>query len=122
MPLRIVLAAVALVAAACRDEPAPRPPGAAVGDPTAGVAAIEVYGCGACHSIPGVEGADSLVAPPLHSWSERSFIAGTLPNDLPNLVSWIQDPDAVEPGTAMPDLGVSDADARDIAAYLLTLD
>lgn len=124
MPLRVATAvfAAAIAVAGCRQDPAPRPPGASVGDPTAGALAIDAYGCGACHSIPGIEDADSFVGPPLHNWSERSFIAGTLPNDLPNLVAWIQDPDGVEPDTAMPDLGVSEADARDIAAYLLTLD
>lgn len=117
-----VLLAAAALATACRDAPEPRPPGAAVGDVRAGAAAIESYGCGSCHTIPGVPGADSLVGPPLTSWSERSFIAGTLPNTHENLVIWISDPDAVRPGTAMPDLDVSPADAQDIAAYLLDID
>lgn len=117
----VVVAVIALVGAGCRDDPAPRPPGADVGDPAAGAEAIEAYGCGACHRIPDVRRADSLVGPPLDGWGHRTFIAGTLANDLDNLVIWIQDPDSVEPGTAMPDLGVTDADARDIAAYLLAL-
>lgn len=117
----VVVAALALVAAGCRDDPSPRPPGADVGDPAAGAQAIEAYGCGACHTVPGVRRADSLVGPPLTGWGHRTFIAGTLANDFENLVRWIQDPDSVEPGTAMPDVGVTDADARDIAAYLLSL-
>lgn len=121
-----VAAALAIVLAgllgACRSEPVPRPPGAAAGDPRAGALAIDAYGCGSCHTVPGIDGADSRLAPPLTDWRERSFIAGSLPNDLPNLVAWIQDPQEIEPGTAMPDLGVSSADATDIAAYLLTLD
>lgn len=116
-----LLMAAALVAA-CREAPAPRPPGADVGDVRAGAVAIESYGCGSCHTIPGIRGADSLVGPPLTSWSERSFIAGVLPNTQQNLVSWISDPDAVRPGTAMPDLDVSPADAQDIAAYLLDIE
>lgn len=116
-----VVVALALVVTGCRDDPQPRPPGADVGDPAAGAAAIQAYGCGACHTVPGVRGADSLVGPPLTGWGHRTFIAGTLANDLENLVVWIQDPDSVEPGTAMPDLDVTDADARDIAAYLLSL-
>ncbi|MCO8125789.1 c-type cytochrome [Acidimicrobiia bacterium EGI L10123] len=126
MPLRRraigpAVAAAILLVAGCRDDPTPRPPGADVGDPAAGADAIEAYGCGACHRIPGIRRADSLVAPPLEGWGHRTFIAGTLANDLENLVRWIRDPDSVEPGTAMPDLGVTDADARDIAAYLLSL-
>lgn len=123
LPVRLAagVSGVALLLAGCRDDPAPRPPGTDVGDPAAGATAIEAYGCGACHAIPGVRGADSLVAPPLDGWGHRSFIAGAVANDFDNLVAWIQDPDTVEPGTAMPDVGVTDADARDIAAYLLDL-
>ena len=116
-----VVAVAALVLTGCRDDPAPRPAGTAVGDPAAGARAIDAYGCGACHTIPGIRSADSLVGPPLTGWGERTFIAGTLANDVENLVTWLQDPDEVRPGTAMPDLGITDADARDIAAYLLDL-
>jgi cytochrome c len=79
---------------------------------------IATYGCGSCHSIPGVPGANAMVAPPLDRFYQRTYIAGRLSNTQDNLVKWIQDPQEVEPGTAMPDLGVSEAEARDIAAYL----
>jgi cytochrome c len=59
-----------------------------------------------------------MAAPPLHRFYQRSFIAGRLPNTEDNLIRWIQDPQQVEPGTAMPDLGVTEDEARDIAAYL----
>lgn len=88
------------------------------GDTARGRDAIVRYGCGACHLIPGVPGADALVGPPLNQFEERHYIAGTLPNTADNLVYWIRFPQSVEPGTAMPDLNVSEADARDIAAYL----
>ena len=91
------------------------------GDPQQGRGAIREYGCGACHVIPGVTGASGLVGPPLNSFARRAYVAGNLPNTAPNLIRWIQVPQAVEPGTAMPNLGVTDADARDIAAYLYTL-
>src|SRR5437868_6719168 len=78
---------------------------------------ITKYGCGSCHSIPGVVGAKGLVAPPLEHFYERMYIAGRLANTTDNLVKWIQDPQAVEPGTAMPTLGVTESEARDIAAY-----
>jgi cytochrome c2 len=79
------------------------------------------YGCGACHVIPGVPGAQGQVGPPLSQFARRSLIAGRLPNSADNLVAWIRTPQALEPGTGMPDLGVSEADARDVAAYLYTL-
>ena len=46
------------------------------------------------------------------------MIAGVLPNTPENLVHWLRSPQAVVPGNAMPDVGLSDAQARDIAAYL----
>ena len=90
--------------------------------PERGRAAIDAYGCGSCHMIPGVKGAVGLVGPPLLAWSRRTVIAGELPNTPANLIRWIRHPQSIEPGTAMPNLGVSDADARAIAAYLATLD
>lgn len=71
--------------------------------------------------IPGVTGAVGLVGPPLTAWAKRAYIAGNLANTPENLVRWIRQPQAVEPGTAMPDLGVEEGDARDMAAYLFSL-
>lgn len=91
------------------------------GDSREGPELIRQYGCGSCHEIPGVRGANADVAPPLSDFSQRAYIAGQLPNTPDNMVTWIMDPQAVAPGTAMPDLGVSEEDARHIAAYLATL-
>ncbi len=86
-----------------------------------GLEAISYYGCGACHTIPGVPTADGVAAPPLDDFSRRGYIAGQLLNTPENLARWIEDPQAVEPGTAMPNLGVTSEDARNIAAYLHSL-
>ncbi|HET7844328.1 MAG TPA: c-type cytochrome [Xanthomonadales bacterium] len=83
-----------------------------------GRAAIERFGCGACHAIPGLAGPHGLVGPPLAGVGERAYVAGRLRNTPSNLARWIAHPQAVEPGNAMPDLGVSEAQARDIVAYL----
>lgn len=91
------------------------------GNPRHGKELIQAYGCGACHIVPGVYNARGLVGPPLILFSERTIIAGELPNTPENLVRWLEDPPAVEPGTAMPDLGLSADQAYDIAAYLYTL-
>lgn len=91
------------------------------GDAARGAAAIGEFGCGTCHTIPGIRGASGSVGPPLTFWSRRSYIAGALPNAPDNLIRWIMDPHAIEPGTAMPDMGVSEQQARDVAAYLYTL-
>lgn len=120
----LLLAATLVVAAilgACGDTvgtPATAVPG---GDAQHGQAAIGRYGCGTCHTIPGVSGANARVGPPLTDWAKRTYIAGELANNPDNLIRWIENPQAVEPGTAMPFLGVSESDARDIAAYLYTL-
>jgi cytochrome c2 len=99
----------------------PVPAGVAGGDAEHGRALIGRYRCGSCHVIPGVRTADGLVGPPLNFFSRRSYIGGQLPNTPDNLQRWLLDPPAVEPGTAMPDLGLRPAEARDIAAYLWTL-
>jgi cytochrome c1 len=88
------------------------------GDPARGEILVGRYSCGACHEMPGVEGADGLVGPPLGTFSRRTMIAGVLPNTPANLVHWLRSPQAVVPGNAMPDVGLSDAQARDVAAYL----
>jgi cytochrome c2 len=79
---------------------------------------IAAYGCGACHLIPGVPGADSRGAPPLNDFYQRTYIAGRLPNTSENLVKFIQHPQQIDPGNAMPDLGVTEDEAHDIVAYL----
>lgn len=82
---------------------------------------IAQYNCGACHTIPGVRGARGEVGPPLSGFGRRSFIGGEAPNTPDNLVKWISSPQSIEPGTAMPTLGLTEQQARDAAAYLYTL-
>ncbi|HEX7088495.1 MAG TPA: c-type cytochrome [Longimicrobiales bacterium] len=117
----VTAAVAALAVLGCSDAPASRAPVVPGGDAERGAALLAAYGCGACHAIPGVRGADALVGPPLTGWAERRYIAGSLVNTPENLMRWIMTPQAIEPGTAMPDLGVGEAAARDMAAYLFTL-
>jgi cytochrome c2 len=91
------------------------------GDPHKGRVAIERYGCQSCHTIPGIRGADGLVGPPLTKIASRVYIGGVLPNTPDNMMKWIQNPKAVDQLTAMPNTGVTEGDARDIAGYLYTL-
>jgi len=94
---------------------------AGLGNAVHGKQLIEAYGCGACHLIPGVHAARGMVGPPLEYFAERTMVAGELPNTPENLTLWIEHPRHVEPGTAMPELGVTQDEANDIAAYLYTL-
>ena len=91
------------------------------GNPAQGRAKIEYYGCGACHTIPGVNGAKALVGPELTHFASRVYVAGVLPNSPQNVIRWIQNPKQVDGLTAMPNLNVSEEDARDITSYLYTL-
>jgi putative membrane protein len=91
------------------------------GHPERGRAAMRKYGCQSCHEIPGVTGARSLVGPPLGGIAGRSLIGGVLTNDSDNMIAWLRDPPAHAPRTAMPNLGVTEKDARDMTAYLYTL-
>lgn len=90
------------------------------GDAGRGRRALAAFGCGACHTIPGVGGAAALVGPPLKGIGSRAVIAGKLENNPENLRRWIMDPQSVTPGTAMPRLGVDAQTARDMSAYLYT--
>lgn len=111
--------AVALIFAAC-DFTSPKrlERRDAVGEPEQGRTLLFAYGCVSCHEIPGFSGHPSHIGPPLRRWRERKYIAGLLPNREENLIRWITRPDEIEPGTAMPDLGVTEAEALDMAAYL----
>lgn len=86
-----------------------------------GQVALTQYACPTCHAIPGITGSDVRIAPPLTRIGARMVLAGMLPNTTETMVAWLRDPPALKPGTAMPNLGVSEADARDIAAYLATV-
>ncbi|TQN42554.1 cytochrome c2 [Blastococcus colisei] len=94
------------------------PPGA----PQAGQELLREYGCLACHQVPGVAGPQGSVGPPLAGIADRRTIAGMLPNTPDDLARWIQDPQEINPGTLMPDVGVTDEDVDDIVAYLYTLE
>lgn len=91
------------------------------GDPDQGRRLMAAYQCTACHAIPDVPGAAGNAGPPLEKSGLRAYIAGGIPNTPPNLVRWLDNPPAMKPGTAMPDLGVSPEEARHMAAYLYTL-
>ena len=91
------------------------------GDARRGHTLVAQFGCGGCHTIPGIAGAHGNVGPPLTRIGDRIFIAGVLRNTPENLVHWVQHPQQVVPGNAMPEMGISEAQARDIASYLYTL-
>lgn len=113
------LAALTVALAGCS-----RPGGSlseTIGDPQAGSVIVTRQACGSCHEIPGRVQADGVAAPPLDHFAARSTIAGVLPNTAPDLVLWLKSPQTVLPGNAMPDMGLTQAQAQDVAAYLYSL-
>jgi cytochrome c len=115
--LATVVVLLGLAGAGCRRSPAMESDRYA----EQGAILLSAHGCGSCHTIPGVSGASGTIGPPLTGYARRTYIAGKLPNQLDNLMRWIRDPQAIEPGTAMPNLPVNEAEARAMAAYLYTL-
>lgn len=109
------------ISSARRGEAADTSPGPLGGDPKRGAAEIRNPGCGSCHRIPGIAGADGLVGPPLDVISRRIYLAGVLRNTPENMIAWLQNPQRFVPGNAMPNMNLSEAQSRDIAAYLYTL-
>lgn len=92
-----------------------------VADAQRGARALYQYACSACHTIPGITGSSPNVGPPLAGIGGRSLIAGKLANTPDNMVRWLRQTHEVDPLTAMPEMGVSEQDAHDIAAYLAAL-
>jgi len=122
----ILLLLPLLIGAACnRDEaskslassePAP------IGNVERGRTLAGQYGCNVCHAMPGVDGPQGSLGPSLAGIASRPTISlGTVQNTPANLVQFIQNPASLNPQSSMPPIGLPDADAKDIAAYLLTL-
>jgi cytochrome c2 len=112
--LRALLALAALaILAGCGKAPATS------GDRDNGRLLLRQFGCGQCHRIPGVADAQGDTGPPLARVGERAYLGGVLPNSPENLARFIRHPQRFDPRTTMPDLGVTDAHARDMAAWLL---
>jgi cytochrome c2 len=105
------------VVAGCGREAAP----ALGGNPEQGRLLLRQFACGTCHSIPGVANAGGKLGPPLEHIAARVYLAGVLPNTPQNMARFIRDPAQFAPRTAMPDMNVTEAHARDMVAYLYTL-
>lgn len=118
--LTMMVAVISALLAACDD--GVRPLAVPGGNAAQGKRLVAQYQCASCHAIPGVAAVKGGAGPPLDGFGRRSYIAGRIPNLPAALTQWLVDPPAMKPGTMMPSLGVSEADARDMAAYLYTLE
>jgi cytochrome c2 len=88
------------------------------GNPTMAPQIFRRYGCTGCHTIPGIPGADGRVGGALIDMRERVYVGGVFTNTPENLVQWIVSPPRFSPRTAMPSTGISQEEAKDLAAYL----
>lgn len=114
--LGVALLGVGLLIGGCR-QPGPSD----IGDADRGALLIGQHQCGSCHVIPGVAQADGMAGPPLAHFARRTMIAGLIANTPAGLVGWLRAPQAAVPGNAMPDMGLNQQQARDVAAYLYSL-
>jgi cytochrome c len=78
--------------------------------------------CATCHIVSGVKEATGRIGPPLDHIGRQRIVAGFFENDRTTLVRWILHPQAMLPGNAMPDPGLTPAQAGQIADYLISLD
>lgn len=120
LPLALVLTAGLTCLTGCAND-AEQPLRVAGGDARIGKQLVEQYQCGSCHAIPDVAAAAGTTGPSLTGFGRRSYIAGRIPNVPDNLTAWLIDPPALKPDTMMPNVGISQADARHMAAYLYTV-
>jgi cytochrome c2 len=91
-------------------------------DPHAEARGLIAAQCSACHTVPGVSGAVGNVGPSLKGIARQQIIAGKLANNPSNMIRWLMHPQQIVPGNAMPEMGLTQDQARKIAAYLYTLD
>lgn len=110
------------LAAGCKEETGTRPMEIVAADPARGKAIVARVACGACHEIPGVRGPSGLVGPSLAGFANRAMIAGAVPNRADVLAAFVRDAPSIVPQTGMPPLPLDEQDARDVAAFLYTLD
>ncbi|MFC0208801.1 c-type cytochrome [Chelativorans intermedius] len=117
----VVVALASLALAACDSTELLKAQRVAGADPKAGRSVIAAVECGACHTIPGVRGANGIVGPPLTGFGNRQLIAGIAPNTPDILSQWVRDAPSIDPETGMPQMPITADQARDVAAYLYTL-
>jgi L-cysteine S-thiosulfotransferase len=116
----LIIVCATLAAAGCADK-ASGPRALAGADPENGLRAMERVGCAACHAIPGIAWPAGSAGASLAGFGKSPLISGRLPNQPDILVRFLRDAPSLDPDIAMPPMPLTDAEARDVAAYLYTL-
>lgn len=117
-----IVPALAVLLAACDRAPPTQLAQTRVGEAEAGRALVRQVGCPACHTIPGVGAPRGTVGPTLDGFASRRLIAGRIPNQPELLARWVRNAPSFDPATGMPPMPLTETQARDVAAFLYTLD
>jgi len=117
----LLMVPILVLLAACADK-RQQPRDITGADAAAGLAVIERLGCAACHQIPGVDWPQGTVGGSLNGFADRSMIAGRFPNQPDTLATWVRNAPSMSATTGMPAMPMTSAEARDVAAYLYTLE
>jgi len=103
---------------AAQAQPAAAPTDATL---TRGMQVVTQGQCAMCHTVRGTAATGRNGPDLTHIGSRRSIAAGTLTMTRAHLQGWIAQPQAIKPGTMMPTITLSPADANAAAAYLESL-
>jgi cytochrome c oxidase subunit II len=87
----------------------------------AGRRVFERTACLNCHTIHGTNGTGRFGPDLTHLMSRRTIASGAAENNSQNLRLWMQNPDAIKPGSLMPAMKLSDAELDALVRYLETL-
>lgn len=117
----LLMVPILVLLAACADK-RQQPRDITGADAAAGLAVIKRLGCAACHQIPGVDWPQGTVGGSLDGFADRSMIAGRFPNQPETLTAWVRNAPSMSATTGMPAMPLTSAEARDVAAYLYTLE
>lgn len=117
MTKRAILLAPLVLAAACTPPPE-RETAMPLANAERGAQAIARAGCGACHTIAGIDWPQGKTGPDLRGFTGRGLIAGRLPNRPEILAAFVRNAPALVPDTTMPAMPVTEQEARDIVSYL----
>jgi len=82
---------------------------------------FETTACINCHSVSGTVAAGRFGPDLTHLMSRDTIASGAATNTPENMKTWIQDPDAIKPGSLMSAMKLSDHDLDALTAYLETL-
>jgi cytochrome c oxidase subunit 2 len=82
---------------------------------------FETTACVNCHAVGGTNATGRFGPDLTHLMSRSTIAAGAAENTNENLRLWIQNPDAIKPGSLMPAMKLSDEDLDALVRYLETL-